>query len=117
MLKILDRADRKLFQGAGEGYIWPIMKIDSMMSVKDESEIYQLLFTSSIILILPKVISGQRSAGAVFSSPLSKMTIILNSNLSSPKFYIFWAVILKLSGYVLTIKINILASQNFDLGL
>ena len=43
-------------------YIWQIMGIHFMVFFERRSEIYLLLFTSSKILILDKVIIGQRSA-------------------------------------------------------
>ena len=87
--------------------IWPIMEIGFMVSLRLASFI--CFFPHKEILIIAKVIDGQRSAtmpnsiaDAVFYKDFSKMTICRYSK--SIFAYIFWAVIFKLSGYVSGIK-------------
>ena len=74
------------------------------------------------ILILAKVIAGQRSAflcnpiaGTIFNGDYLKITIFQTSK--SIFSYILWEIILKLSRYVVGLKIKIFVDQNFDLCL
>ena len=112
----------QILKGAGGSTCGRSWKSILWCFLKEESEIYQLLFTSSKILILAKVIARQRSAlmcnsiaRAIFNRDYPKMAILQSSK--SIFSYIFWAIILKLSGYVLGMKIKISIDQNFDLGL
>ena len=108
--------------GRGVLDIWSTIKIGFMVFLKEGSEIYQLLFTSWKNFDSSRSYHWSKVSAYVwfyftrdFHSRSSQKLIFQTSKSISS--YSFWAIILKLSGYVLGSIWRRIAEQNFELGL